>query len=54
MLGTVSPVKCFKYQPILKRLALYKDVCQVKEAGNICDPFHKVKSKDLPKDTGML
>lgn len=54
MLGTVLPVKCFKYQPILKRLTLYEDVCQVKEAGNICDPFHKVKSKDLPKDTGML
>lgn len=54
MLRTVLLVKCFKYQTILKRLALYKDICQVKEAGNICDPFHKVKSKDLPKDTGML
>jgi len=41
MLGTVLLVKCFKYQTVLKWLALYKDVCQVTEAGNICDPFYK-------------
>lgn len=43
MLGTVLLVKCFKYQTILKLLALYKAVCQVTETGNICDPFYKTE-----------